>query len=163
MTTEAARPEKSPSKRLNLTVQYACKATELPLRVQIRAWVRAALDVDGKKGGEITVRLVDEEEGRTLNRDYRGKDYATNVLSFPYDSEPVICGDLVICAPVVEREAREQGKALDSHYAHLVVHGVLHLQGYDHETGDADAELMENKEAVLLNYLNGKISGVYAL
>lgn len=156
MTTEAARPEKSPSKRLNLTVQYACKATELPLRVQIRAWVRAALDVDGKKGGEITVRLVDEEEGRTLNRDYRGKDYATNVLSFPYDSEPVICGDLVICAPVVEREAREQGKALDSHYAHLVVHGVLHLQGYDHETGDADAELMENKEAVLLNYLNEK-------
>ena len=156
MTTEAARPEKSPSKRLNLTVQYACKATELPLRVQIRAWVRAALDVDGKKGGEITVRLVDEEEGRTLNRDYRGKDYATNVLSFPYDSEPVICGDLVICAPVVEREAREQGKALDAHYAHLVVHGVLHLQGYDHETGDADAELMENKEAVLLNYLNEK-------
>ena len=156
MTTEAARPEKSPSKRLNLTVQYACKATELPLRVQIRAWVRAALDVDGKKGGEITVRLVDEEEGRTLNRDYRGKDYATNVLSFPYDSEPVICGDLVICAPVVEREAREQGKALDAHYAHLVVHGVLHLQGYDHETGDADTELMENKEAELLNYLNEK-------
>ena len=163
MTTEAARTEKSPSKRLNLTVQYACKATALPLRAQIRAWVRAALDVDGRKGGEITVRLVDEEEGRALNRDYRGKDYATNVLSFPYDSEPVICGDLVICAPVVEREAREQGKALDAHYAHLVVHGVLHLQGYDHETGDADAELMENKEAVLLNYLNGKISGVYAL
>ena len=156
MTTEAARPEKSPSNRLNLTVQYACKATELPLRVQIRAWVRAALDVDGKKGGEITVRLVDEEEGRALNRDYRGKDYATNVLSFPYDSEPVICGDLVICAPVVEREAREQGKALDAHYAHLVVHGVLHLQGYDHETGDADTELMENKEAELLNYLNEK-------
>ena len=156
MTTEAARPEKSPSKRLNLTVQYACKATELPLRVQIRAWVRAALDVDGKKGGEITVRLVDEEEGRALNRDYRGKDYATNVLSFPYDSEPLICGDLVICAPVVEREARDQGKALDAHYAHLVVHGVLHLQGYDHETSDADAELMENKEAVLLNYLNEK-------
>ena len=156
MTTEAARPEKSPSKRLNLTVQYACKATELPLRVQIRAWVRAALDVDGRKGGEITVRLVDEEEGRTLNHDYRGKDYATNVLSFPYDSEPVICGDLVICAPVVEREAREQGKALDAHYAHLVVHGVLHLQGYDHETGDADAEMMENKEAALLDYLNEK-------
>ena len=151
------------SKRLNLSVQYACNTAGLPLRPQIRAWVRAALDVDGKKGGEITVRLVDEEEGRTLNRDYRGKDYATNVLSFPYDSEPVICGDLVICAPVVEREAREQGKALDAHYAHLVVHGVLHLQGYDHETGDADAELMENKEAVLLNYLNGKISGVYAL
>ena len=156
MTTEAARPEKSPSKRLNLTVQYACKATELPLRAQIRAWVRAALYVDGTKGGEITVRLVDEEEGRTLNRDYRGKDYATNVLSFPYDSEPVICGDLVICAPVVEREAREQGKALDAHYAHLVVHGVLHLQGYDHETSEADAELMENKEAALLDYLNEK-------
>ena len=95
-------------------------------------------------------------EGRALNRHYRGKDYATNVLSFPYDSEPVICGDLVICAPVVEREAREQGKALDAHYAHLVVHGVLHLQGYDHETGDADAELMENKEAALLDYLNEK-------
>ena len=150
MTTEAARPEKSPSKRLNLTVQYACKATELPLRVQIRAWVRAALDVDGKKGGEITVRLVDEEEGRTLNRDYRGKDYATNVLSFPYEIEPVVIGDLAICHPVVAREAAEQGKTLEAHYAHLVVHGVLHLQGYDHETGEADAARMEDKEREIL-------------
>ncbi len=145
--------EPKPGKRLNLSVQYACKAAELPLRPQIRAWVRAALDVDGPRGGIITVRLVDAEEGRSLNHDYRGKDYATNVLSFPYDTEPVICGDLVICVPVVEREAGEQGKALMAHYAHLVVHGVLHLQGYDHETSEADADLMEAKEAAILENL----------
>ena len=147
---------------LKLAVQKAVEGDDkanAPKKNHIRRWAQAAL----RRDAQVTVRLVGEDEGRSLNHDYRGKDYATNVLSFPYDSEPVICGDLVICAPVVEREAREQGKALDAHYAHLVVHGVLHLQGYDHETGDADAELMENKEAVLLNYLNGKISGVYAL
>ena len=140
---------------LKLSVQRAVEGEDkanAPKKNHIRRWAQAALQQDA----EVTVRLVGAEEGRALNRDYRGKDYATNVLSFPYDSEPVICGDLVICAPVVERKAREQGKALDAHYAHLVVHGVLHLQGYDHETSDADASLMENKEAVLLNYLNEK-------
>lgn len=137
-------------KRLNLSVQYAHAPDRLPLRTQIRAWVRAALDVDGPRGGQITVRFVDEGEGRALNRDYRHLDYATNVLSFPYASEPVVCGDLVICAPVVEREAAEQGKSPLAHYAHLIVHGLLHLQGYDHETGEADANIMENHERIIL-------------
>lgn len=141
------------SKRLNLSVQYACNATELPSRPQIRAWVRTALEVDGKRGGQITIRFVDSEEGQSLNSDYRGKDYATNVLSFPYDTEPVVAGDLVICAAVVEREAAEQGKTQETHYAHLIVHGVLHLQGYDHETGDEDAQKMEAMERSILAQL----------
>jgi len=138
------------SHRLNLSVQYAVTKTDLPLRPQIRSWVRAALDVDGVRGGQITVRLVDAEEGRRLNRDYRGKDYATNVLSFPYELEPVLCGDLVLCAPVVARETDEQGKLLAAHYAHLIVHGLLHLQGYDHETGAKDARRMEDHERAIL-------------
>lgn len=138
------------SRRLNLSVQYAGNKDGLPLRAQIRAWVRAALDVDGARGGQITVRLVDSEEGLALNRDYRGKDYATNVLSFPYEVDPVVCGDLVLCAPVVAREAAEQGKALDAHYAHLIVHGLLHLQGYDHETGKRQARQMEDHERTIL-------------
>jgi len=138
------------SRRLNLSVQYAVTKTDLPLRPQIRSWVRAALDVDGVRGGQITVRLVDAEEGRRLNRDYRGKDYATNVLSFPYELEPVLCGDLVLCAPVVARETDEQGKLLAAHYAHLIVHGLLHLQGYDHETGAKDARRMEDHERAIL-------------
>ena len=138
------------SRRLNLSVQYACNKDALPLRAQIRTWVRAALDVDGARGGQITVRLVDAEEGQELNRDYRGKDYATNVLSFPYEVDPVVCGDLVLCAPVVAREAAEQGKALDAHYAHLIVHGLLHLQGYDHELGEAQARQMEDHERTIL-------------
>ena len=138
------------SRRLNLSVQYAGNKDGLPLRAQIRAWVRAALDVDGARGGQITVRLVDAEEGLQLNRDYRGKDYATNVLSFPYDVEPVVCGDLVLCAPVVAREAAEQSKSLTAHYAHLIVHGLLHLQGYDHETGERQARQMEDRERTIL-------------
>lgn len=138
------------SRRLNLSVQYACNKEDLPLRAQIRAWVRAALDVDGARGGQITVRLVDTDEGLQLNRDYRGKDYATNVLSFPYDVEPVVCGDLVLCAPVVAREAAEQRKTLTAHYAHLIVHGLLHLQGYDHEAGARQAQQMEDHERAIL-------------
>jgi len=138
------------TKRLNLSVQYACNKDDLPLRPQIRTWVRAALDVDGARGGQITVRLVDAEEGQELNRDYRGKDYATNVLSFPYDVEPVVCGDLVLCAPVVAREAGEQSKSLEAHYAHLIVHGLLHLQGYDHEAGERQARQMEDHERTIL-------------
>ena len=138
------------TRRLNLSVQYACNTDGVPSRPQFRAWARAALNADGMRGGQITLRLVEADEGQTLNRDYRGKDYATNVLSFPYETEPVVIGDLVICRPVVAREAEEQGKMLEAHYAHLVVHGVLHLQGYDHETGEADAEKMEDKEREIL-------------
>jgi len=134
-----------PSNRLNLSVQYACNREGLPLRADFVRWARAAL----AGGGEITIRLVDADEGRTLNNDYRGKDYATNVLSFPYDSEPVVTGDLVICPAVVAKEAAEQGKPLDAHYAHLTVHGMLHLQGRDHDN-DEDAEAMENEEKEIL-------------
>ena len=141
------------SRRLNLSVQYACNQGGLPSRPQIRAWVRAALDVDEKRGGQITIRFVEPEEGQSLNNDYRGKDYATNVLSFPYEVEPVVAGDLVICATVVEREAAEQEKTLEAHYAHLIVHGILHLQGYDHEIGENEALLMENKERTILAQL----------
>ncbi len=115
------------------------------MRANFVRWARAAL----AGGGEITIRLVDADEGRTLNNDYRGKDYATNVLSFPYDSEPVVTGDLVICPAVVAKEAAEQGKPLDAHYAHLTVHGMLHLQGRDHDN-DEDAEAMENEEKEIL-------------
>ena len=108
-------------------------------------WARAAL----VGGGEVTIRLVDADEGQTLNNDYRGKDYATNVLSFPYDTEPVVMGDLVICPSVVTREAAEQNKPLAAHYAHLTVHGMLHLQGWDHENDD-DAQAMENEEKEIL-------------
>jgi probable rRNA maturation factor len=133
------------SRRLNLSVQYVCNKTGLPLRPQIRSWARAALH----GGGQVTIRFVDSEEGRLLNRDYRGKDYATNVLSFPYASAPILCGDLVLCAPVIEHEAGEQGKSAEAHYAHLIVHGLLHLQGHDHE-GRKEALQMENHERAIL-------------
>ena len=139
----------STSKRLNLSVQYACNTAALPLRPQLRAWVRAALDVDGKRGAQITVRLVDADEGQLLNKDFRGKDYATNVLSFPYESEPLICGDLVICAGVVAREAAAQGKPLAAHHAHLVVHGILHLSGMDHETNDPAEPMLVRQEELM--------------
>jgi probable rRNA maturation factor len=98
---------------------------------------------------ELTVRFVDAEEGRQLNAQYRGKDYATNVLSFPYAREPVLAGDLVLCLPVVLREAATQGKTVAAHFAHLVVHGMLHLQGYDHENS-AEARRMEQRERDIL-------------
>ena len=115
------------------------------MRADFVRWARAAL----VGGGEITIRLVDADEGQELNNEYRGKDYATNVLSFPYDTEPVVMGDLVICPSVVAREAAEQKKPLDAHYAHLTVHGMLHLQGWDHDNDD-DAEAMENEEKEIL-------------
>lgn len=127
--------------RLDLSVQYASADAAVPTRVQLRAWARAALT----GAGTVTLRLVDAEEGQSLNRDYRGRDYATNVLSFPYTPAPDLAGDLVLCVPVVKREAGEQGKAVDAHFAHLVVHGMLHLQGFDHET-ENDAVAMESKE-----------------
>lgn len=100
-------------------------------------------------GGEITIRLVEPDEGQELNQTYRGKDYATNVLSFPYETEPVVVGDLVICPNVVAQEAAEQNKPLMAHYAHLTVHGMLHLQGWDHED-DNEAQEMETEERTIL-------------
>jgi probable rRNA maturation factor len=111
----------------------------------VSRWIRAALDAPA----EITVRVVGEPEGRALNRSYRQQDHATNVLTFDYQREPVVVADLVLCAPVVEREAREQRKTLEAHYAHLVVHGALHAQGWDHERA-ADAKKMEARETELL-------------
>ncbi len=144
--------------KLHLTVQDAVPRDEdepdtaaRPKNKRLRKWARAALQQDA----EITLRLVGEIEGRQLNRDYRGKDYATNVLTFVYDDVPEatgLRGDLVICVPVVQREAAAQGKTLASHMAHLVVHGVLHLQGFDHEN-DTDAGAMEAREALILDRL----------
>ena len=128
--------------RLSLTVQYAVSASLLPTRQQLRRWVSIAMQRDLS----MTLRIVDEAEARKLNHAYRGRDYATNVLTFVYDDAG---GDVVICAPVVEREAREQHKDLMAHYAHMTIHAVLHLQGYDHET-DADARRMEALETGLM-------------
>ena len=136
---------KTTSTRLDLSVQYVCPRAGLPVRADFLRWARAALD----GGGSITIRLVENEEGQALNRDYRGKDYATNVLSFPYEYEPRTVGDLVLCPEVVAREAAEQGKSLEAHWAHLVIHGCLHLLGYDH-IEDEEAEEMEALERTLL-------------
>lgn len=137
---------------LSLSVQYASEASVLPARAQIRRWVVAALE----HPAEITVRIVDAEEAQALNQDFRSKAYVPNVLTFEYgeigqdeSGRSVLGGDVVICAPVVEREAREQGKTLQHHYAHMTVHGVLHLQGYDH-LDPQDADIMETREAVIL-------------
>ena len=115
-------------------------------RHSVTRWIRHALASDA----EITVRIVGTEEGQTLNRDYRGKDYATNVLTFDYTQAPLVTADLVLCAPVVAREAQENGKTLQAHYAHLLVHGTLHAQGWDHETSDEDAQEMEAYEIDIL-------------
>jgi probable rRNA maturation factor len=115
-------------------------------RHAVARWIRHALERDG----EITVRIVDAEEGQALNRDYRKKDYATNVLTFDYAQAPVVSADLVLCAPVVAQEAQAQGKTLQAHYAHLIVHGTLHAQGWDHETSNAEAKAMEAREAEVL-------------
>jgi probable rRNA maturation factor len=136
----AALPE------LQLSLQFADPAhrVELPRHLVAR-WVRSALAVPG----QITVRIVGEDEGRALNRDYRGKDGATNVLTFDYEHAPTVVADLVLCAPVVAREAAEQRVSLAAHYAHLLVHGTLHAQGYDHET-EAEALVMEARESALM-------------
>ncbi|MGH8031729.1 MAG: rRNA maturation RNase YbeY [Luteimonas sp.] len=144
--------------RLDVSVGYALPRIGLPAAVSFRRWVAAALD--GRiREADLAVRIVDTKEGRALNRHYRGRDYATNVLSFPADIADGIklpkgvrmplLGDLVICAPVVAREAREQNKPLTAHYAHLTVHGTLHLLGWDH-TDDRDAEAMEVLEREIL-------------
>jgi probable rRNA maturation factor len=116
------------------------------VRSRVARWVRAALD---GTPGEITLRIVGDDEGRALNCSFRRKDYATNVLTFDYQREPVVVADIVLCAPVVAREARAQRKSLDAHYAHLVVHGVLHALGFDH-LRVRDARTMEARERALL-------------
>ena len=114
-------------------------------RHRVARWIRAALDAPG----EITVRIVDEAEGRALNRDFRGRDYATNVLTFDYQRAPNVVADLVLCAPVVAREARQARRPIEAHYAHLLVHGTLHAQGWDHDRA-ADAKRMQAREQAVL-------------
>jgi probable rRNA maturation factor len=139
---------------LSLSLQFgkideaALHRAALP-RHKVTRWIRHALQSDA----EITVRIVDAEEGQALNRDYRKKDYATNVLTFDYTMEPVVTADLVLCAPVVAQEAKEQGKTLQAHYAHLLVHGALHAQGWDHESSEEDAQVMELREVEILTRL----------
>ncbi|NBU89690.1 MAG: rRNA maturation RNase YbeY [Betaproteobacteria bacterium] len=127
-------------------IPYAARHRQALPRHFVMRCIRHALDADA----EMTVRIVDAEEGRALNSSYRGKDYATNVLTFDYAQSPVVMADLVLCAPVVAQEAKEQGKTLAAHYAHLLVHGTLHAQGWDHETSLKDAHAMEAREVVIL-------------
>ncbi|BAO45748.1 rRNA maturation RNase YbeY [Thiolapillus brandeum] len=136
---------------MKLELQIASEATGLPAENDLRRWAETALEDEDRR--ELVIRIVDEAESRQLNRDYRGRDKPTNVLSFPFEAPPEVpvghLGDLVICAPVVAREAVAQGKPLAHHWAHMVVHGILHLRGYDH-LEDTEAEIMENRERELL-------------
>ena len=136
-----------PALRLSLQFADARHRALLP-RHRVARWLRAALDAPA----ELTVRIVGEDEGRALNRDYRGKDYATNVLTFDYAHAPVVSADIVLAAPVVEREAAAQGLPLSDHYAHLLIHGALHAQGWDHEA-EADAQRMQARETAVLHAL----------
>lgn len=128
-----------------IAVQNASTARNVPTPARIRQWARAALTVDA----QVTIRIVGQTEGRLLNRSYRRKDYATNVLTFVFRDHAPLEGDLALCAPVITREARAQRKPVAAHYAHMIVHGLLHLQGYDHEN-DRDAAAMEKRERTLL-------------
>ncbi|MCH8181416.1 MAG: rRNA maturation RNase YbeY [Proteobacteria bacterium] len=131
---------------LSLSLQFADKSHRDTLpRHKVARWVKAALDTDA----EIAVRIVDAEEGLALNKDFRKKAYATNVLTFDYAKEPVVVADLIVCAPVIEQEAAEQGKTLEAHYAHMLVHGTLHAQGWDH-LKKKEAEAMEAREREIL-------------
>jgi probable rRNA maturation factor len=134
---------------LTLSLQFADPShrDQLP-RHKVARWIRSALEAPA----QIAVRVVGEAEGRELNKGFRGKDYATNVLTFDYEHEPVVVADLVLCAPVVAREAEEQAISLEAHYAHLLVHGALHAQGYDHED-EEEARVMEARESELLQAL----------
>lgn len=136
------------TQKLVLTLQYAVEKNSLPKRDQIKRWGVAALFGDAN----LTIRFVDENEGRQLNKQFRNKDYATNVLTFDYDDvleDKLLTGDIVLCAPVVFEEANEQKKSLEAHYAHLIVHSILHLQGYDHQS-DVEAEEMEVLETKII-------------
>ncbi len=138
-------------KKLSLSLQFGdikdAKRHRAALpRHRVARWIRHALDSDA----ELTVRIVDADEGQALNRSYRQKDYPTNVLTFDYTQAPLVTADLVLCAPVIAREARDNKKTLQAHYAHLMVHGALHAQGWDHETSEADAWAMEAREVEIL-------------
>jgi len=133
---------------LNLSFQNVSEADHIPDRKHFVKWAKAALRVDT----EATIRIVDEVEARYLNNTYRGKDYATNVLTFPISEYPYLMGDIIICAGIVEKEASAQNKPLIAHYAHLTIHGILHLHGYDHET-EKQAYLMELIEVTTLHKL----------
>ncbi len=134
--------------KFKLVVQYASEAEDIPTRPNFRRWVKATL----MQECEIVLRIVDEQEGYDLNDSYRSKPYATNVLTFVYDDLQPLTGDIVLCAPVIEKEAQQQNKELSAHYAHLTVHGVLHLQGYDH-LHDDEAVVMEQCETKILTQL----------
>lgn len=144
-------------KQLSLSLQFGDIANVQRHRAAltrhfVSRCIRHALSTDA----EMTVRIVDEQEGRTLNEGYRRKDGPTNVLTFHYASAPLVLADLVLCAPVVARQAREQGKTLAAHYAHLLVHGTLHAQGWDHETDRLEAQAMEARETEILAGLGFK-------
>ena len=144
-------------KQLALSLQFGdikdAKRHRVALpRHLVTKWIRHALAADA----EITVRIVGSDEGQALNHDYRQKDYATNVLTFDYTQAPLVTADLVLCAPVIAQEAREQRKTLQAHYAHMIVHGTLHAQGWDHEINDADATAMEAREVQILAGLGFK-------
>ena len=147
--------------QLSLSLQFgpfdavAAHRAALP-RAKVTRWIRHALALDA----EITVRIVGEAEGRALNLSYRQKDYATNVLTFDYSQAPLVTADLVLCAPVVAQEALDNGKTLADHYAHLLVHGTLHAQGWDHETSEQDADDMEAYEIEILAEL--EVANPYA-
>ncbi len=134
-------PQRSPK----ITVQNASTARNVPTALRIRRWARAALATDA----EVTIRIVGTTEGRLLNRSYRRKDHATNVLTFVFREHAPFSGDIALCAPVITREARAQRKPVAAHYAHMIIHGLLHLQGYDHES-EGDATVMERRERTLL-------------
>ena len=134
--------------QLAICIQIASEQANVPAKSQFKKWAKAALRVDT----EVTIRIVDAQEALELNSTYRGKDYATNVLTFPLTEMPHLMGDIIICAPVVEAEAKAQNKPLEAHFAHLTVHGMLHLCGFDHET-EPQAELMESLEITILQKL----------
>ena len=131
--------------QLAIYTQIAADLTNVPSKSQFKKWAKAALRVDT----EVTIRIADAQEALALNSQYRGKDYATNVLTFVLSETPILMGDIIICAPVVATEANAQGIDLIAHYAHLTVHGMLHLSGFDHEN-EHQAELMEGLEIQIL-------------
>jgi probable rRNA maturation factor len=144
----SARPAASRDPTLRLSVQYAVGSRGLPSRAQFRRWARAALERDSR----VTIRVVADGEARALNRSFRGRNRPTNVLTFVMRERPWLEGDLALCAPVIAREARAQRKSAAAHYAHLVVHGMLHLQGYDHER-EREARRMERRETQIVTRL----------
>ena len=134
--------------QLSLSLQIASELANIPTKAQFKKWAKATLRVDT----EVTIRVVDEDEGRALNSQFRGKDYATNVLTFSLSEAPHLMGDIVLCAAIVATEAIAQNKSLEAHFAHLTVHGILHLHGYDHQI-DEQAGLMESIEVTTLQKL----------